>query len=324
MKTAIGLKKGINILKKNIKIWGMSYGVVGDLVMGLPLLTYFEKKYPESYKYWVIEGKCAAIAPIYFNHPLIDRIKITDEWSSFGPVDKKLMDECHFVANTNPKHDRYDWYNIRSCIEETAILAGIDDIKEVLTEDEMKPQLVKWFKTGFDNPQRDTYSRTNEPNLEQFKNSVAIWPFATGGYLGRSPSPSWWAQLINLLVRDDITVYHYGRSIEPPLSTSDKYLKCTSDKFSFFQQIKASLASNLVIGTDSGPMWVMGAYSHPAINLITNYMLDHGTNPLALAPINDNGINIFAPYRAPYGCDIIDVNKLFEMIKERISKLDEA
>ena len=55
------------------RIWGFSFGVIGDLVMGLPMLNYFEKKYPGSYKYWVIEKKCADCAPIYFNHPLIDR-----------------------------------------------------------------------------------------------------------------------------------------------------------------------------------------------------------------------------------------------------------
>ena len=27
----------------------------------------------------------------HFNHPLIDRIKITDEWSGFGHLDKQLM-----------------------------------------------------------------------------------------------------------------------------------------------------------------------------------------------------------------------------------------
>ena len=55
--------------------------------MGLPILNYYEKKYPGSYKYWVIQKKCAQCAPLYFNHPLIDRIKITDEWDEFGDYD---------------------------------------------------------------------------------------------------------------------------------------------------------------------------------------------------------------------------------------------
>ena len=64
---------------KGFKIWGFGYGIIGDLIMSLPMLTYYEKKYPESYKIWAIYKKCAQCAPIYFNHPLIDRIKITDE-----------------------------------------------------------------------------------------------------------------------------------------------------------------------------------------------------------------------------------------------------
>jgi ADP-heptose:LPS heptosyltransferase len=63
---------------KNLKIWGVSYGPLGDLIMGLPILTYFEKKYPNSYKYYVIQKRSSICAPLYINHPLIDKIKVTD------------------------------------------------------------------------------------------------------------------------------------------------------------------------------------------------------------------------------------------------------
>ena len=62
---------------------------------------------------------------------------------------------------------------------------------------------------------------------------------------------------------------------------------------SFFDQIKLSLDSKICIGTDSGSMWVMGAYSHPAINLITNHSPNHNQNFMSLAPKNKNGTNLF-------------------------------
>ena len=55
---------------KDFKIWGISYGLIGDLIMALPSLTYYEKKYPNSYKIWVIEKKCSQCASLFLNHPL--------------------------------------------------------------------------------------------------------------------------------------------------------------------------------------------------------------------------------------------------------------
>jgi hypothetical protein len=48
------------------------------------------------------------------------------------------------------------------------------------------------------------------------------------------------------------------------------------------------------IGTDSGNMWVMGAYSHPAVHLMTNWMVGHRRNFEALVPMNRNGVSVFA------------------------------
>lgn len=298
----------------SFKVWGTSYGVIGDLIMGLPILNYFEKKYPKSYKYWVIEKKCAISAPVFLNHPLIDRIKITDEWSGFGKVDKMLMESCDVVAKvpTAPHHDRYDWYNVRSCVEETAIMAGFPDIKDILTEEELKPMLSKWFDVGLPNTTSNTYSKTNKEKTNNYEKNIAIWPYATGGLPGRSPSARWWFRLIKKLSEKGYTVSHYGRSKELPLSNLENYKRYTS--LSFFDQIKASLASEIVLGPDTGPMWIMGAYSHPAINLMTNHMKDHDSNLLALAPINENAINLFSYYKSGIGCDGINTDLVVENI----------
>ena len=295
-------------MNKNFSIWGMSYGIIGDLIMALPMLTYFEKKHPNSYKYWVIDKKCAQSAPLYFNHPLIDRIKITDEWDSFGAQDELLMNACDLVIPKGAQHDDPDYYNFRSKIEETACMNGITDIKDILTEEELKPRLCKWFDVGVP-AVTSTYAKSKNENQEQYHNNIAIWPFA--GSQGRSPSPKWWNVLIDGLIFKGYTVSHYGMPWDPILSNLKGYK--TFPNLSYFDQVKAALASRLVIGTDSGAQWVMGAYSHPAINLMTNWLPDHRTNLLALEPVNDNG----QTFHAMGGCDNIPIRQVINNVIEK-------
>jgi len=299
--------------QKQLKIWGPLSGIIGDLIMGLPILTYFEKKYPGSYKYWVIQKKCAQCAPLYFNHPLIDRIKITDKWNEFGEYDRELMSQCGIKARpstTGWKHSSPDWYNTVSCVEETAFMGGVTDLLDVLEGVELKPRLYKWFDVG--SPVvTSTYAKSKNDSKEQYYNNIAIWPFA--GSPGRSPSPTWWNALIDSLINSGYTVSHYGMPWDPKLSNLEGYK--TFPHLSYFGQVKAALASRLVLGTDSGAMWVMGAYSHPAINLMTNWLPNHKTNLLALEPVNDNGQTFYEMG----GCDNISLKRVFDSVTERVS-----
>jgi hypothetical protein len=296
------------------KIWGMSYGLIGDLIGGLPMLTYYEKKYPGSYKYFGIEKRCAFTAPLFLNHPLIDRIKISDNWAGWGPSDYKLIESCDVKATyDNFKHDRADWYNYTDFVEETAILAGIQDIRDVLTEEEMKPRLYQWFDVGVDNKDSHTYSKDNNNNLSSFEKSVAIWPFGQGEpNSGRNPNPIWWNNLIEKLIKNNYRVYQYGRDKEPKLSDSTGYQKMTN--MPFFEQIKACLASDIVIGVNTGPMWVVGAYSKPAIHLVTNYLPNHFQRFHSLTPINDNSINLFAESNGGVGCNGIPFEQVVRAV----------
>lgn len=281
-------------MKNNIKIWGMSYGLIGDLIAGLPLLTYFEKKYPNSYKYWVIEKKCSFIAPVFFNHPLIDRIKITDNWGGIGDKDRVEMSKCDILVpyGEGIKHSSPDWWNYYDLVEETALLHGITDLKKVLSSQEMFPKLYKWFDVGVDNPGCHTYTKSNNSYLRPFERSVALWPFGQGDQAyGRNPTVYWYRNLIEKLNHENIKVYHYGRKTEPALCDLPNYKKMTN--LSFFDQLKACLASDVVLGPNTGPMWIIGAYNHPAIHLMTSYLPTHSKKPLSLAPYNINAINIY-------------------------------
>ena len=74
-----------------IKIWGTSFSLIGDLVISLPQLNYFKNKYKDIYVYFVIHKKISYCAPLFFNHPLIDKIHITGEWSSFNDSDYDII-----------------------------------------------------------------------------------------------------------------------------------------------------------------------------------------------------------------------------------------
>jgi len=305
-----------------MKIWGIGYGLIGDIIMQLPLLTYFEKKYPGSYKYLVVLKKISVCVELFINHPLIDRIKVTDDWNFPGKTDLKIARSCGIIdqaynTKTGIRKPPFNgswcsdsrWYNKRSCVEEKAILYGVNDLTEVLNEEEMKPKLVKWFDVGRETRSIGYLREKKVIDQEIFKNSIAIWPFAGYYNLGakRSPSPKWWRGLINSLV-SKYQVYHYGVDKEI-LSNSLNYKSFTY--LSYMQQVKMSLASPLIIGTDSGSMWVFGAYHHPSIHLITNWNKNHNTNFNALAPINDKGINLFAKK----SCDNIDYSKVIEAVE---------
>ena len=174
-------------------------------------------------------------------------------------------------------------------------MSGIYDIKEVLTEDELRPQLYQWFDADFDAIEKNegyTKVRTNSGLIPE--KSVVIWPFSGYGHWpARSPSSNWWNTVVNTLIDNNFMVFHCGWIDEPHLSNLEGYVRCVN--LSFFEQIKISLATKLAIGADSGSMWTLGAYSFPAIHLMTNWRDGHTQNFSAMNPVNINGTSFFAP-----------------------------
>ncbi|MDO8610854.1 MAG: hypothetical protein Q7R95_10010, partial [bacterium] len=165
-------------MDKNFKIWGTSYGLIGDLVMSLPILTYFENKYTNSYKYFVIQKKCSQCVGLFINHPLIDKIKITDDWEYFGEEDMKIYNQCQIKTILDQKHNDQHWYNKYNCVEETARLAGIFDITELLTKEELVPKLYRWFNVGFLSAHNHGYTSEYDGSHNSTSNIISIWPFA--------------------------------------------------------------------------------------------------------------------------------------------------
>lgn len=295
-----------------MRIFGFHSNLIGDLVMALPCLNYYEKLYPGSYKIWHIDGKCAQAAPVFFNHPLIDRIKISKNPESYDAEDFELMRKCEIVINTRPEHTDLYWYNKRSCVEETALMAGVNlDKFNDLSIKEREPSLNMWFKPGlFDSKSVGYCKKDYIPELTDKNKIIAIKPFSGyGPGSKRSPSRLWWEILVSELIELGYTVRHFGFVNEPLLSMSKNYQRFTH--LSFFEQIKVALDSKVSVLCDDGFAWILGAYKHPSIQILCFWQDKHTENPLAFAPINAEAINL---HSFTDKCDDVPVEEVIKYV----------
>ena len=153
--------------------------------------------------------------------------------------------------------------------------------------------------------------------------SLSIWPFAGyGRSKNRNPNEKWWSNFIEKITKDQIHVYHFGYHKEPTLVKNNEYYHRLTD-LDFFSQIKISLGTKFTLGTDSGSMWVLSAYSHPTLTLLTNWYENHHKNFFAALPPNINGDFIFKEN----GFANLTVDEVYKKCSDKgiskVSKLDE-
>lgn len=283
--------------------------LLGDCVASLPFITYLEKKYPNSYKCAYIDLKCSQFAPFLFNQPHLNEIRISDESDKFNDNDKAYFSQYDYQFEPYATPTDLEYFNkyhfCEAIFRMTTFIfpsgkARINPEEyNVLTEQEKKPYLHRWFP------------------INRKKNTIAVW--AKAGYANkdnsidlRSPSNSWWEELCLSLSKMGYKLLLFGHP-------NSDYIKYTEDcrKLSLFDAIKESLACDLVISTDSGSGgWVIGAYGMRQIILYVTYKNGHITNPTAIVPLNykNNSINI-------RGCPSInDINS--ETVLEAINNFN--
>jgi len=290
---------------KNFRIFGIRQSLIGDSIMALPLLTLLEKMQPDSYKIWHIARKCSQSAQLYFNHPLIDKILITDCDEGFGQKDEEEMRKCDVRFNTTPPfHSSADWPNNYNIYEETALMAGFTlEQYNTLTDEEKRPKLIKWFNVEKQRPK-----------------TIALWPCAGyGNENKRNPSELFYLALIGGLSLYGYKIIQFGHpkdyNLQSLVNVCDQHVKdnfSVINHLSFFDQIKMTLGCDLVISTDSGSGLIFGAYEMPQISLLTNHFPNHTKNFTAFSPNNINNTN-FIGIRSP---DNIDVLKVLAKVKE--------
>lgn len=283
---------------KDFKIWGVRSGLLGDMVMAIPLLTLLEKKYPGSFKYWQIARKCQQGEPLFHHHPLINQIVISDCEEGQGPKDLEIMKTCQVVLNTTPQHRDDRFPNFRNIYEETAHMAGFsEDEYNLLTEDEKRPKLVKWFDIENLGPK-----------------TISFWPVA--GYAkwhSRNPSRQWYEKLLSMLYAEGFTIYQCGHPNDYTFAPHPQHIDCRY--FPFFDQIKKSLGTSIALATDSGSSLILGAYGFNQISLLTNHWEypRHIQNFYAFGTNNFNNYSFFGLN----GCDNIKQKEVFDKILEK-------
>jgi ADP-heptose:LPS heptosyltransferase len=276
-------------MEKQIKIWGVRSGMIGDMIMALPILNWLGQIYPHSYKYWAIGQRFSQALPLFINHPMIDKIHILKTAERLSdPDDIKIAQNCDVHFNITPEHPdgtpgiNCFWWNEYNLCEETFRMAGlnIEEYKK-MPKELQKPKLEKWFESNIN------------------KKTIGIWPFAAyGKEPQRSPSLEWWENLLPEIICLGYTIHIFGHPNDPQIKINNSYQNKLLDlrSLSFFDQIKMSLECELCINTDSGSGWVLGAYGHRQISLLSNTAPNHHKNYLAFAPINyyNNNISLFA------------------------------
>lgn len=272
--------------------------------MALPLINVLNFIYDRPKITWPISKKCRQAAPLYIDQPGINSIYITEQDDGLSEFERKwIKKDFDLLIEPSPQHPKeQDWYNYRSCVEETMLMAGAEyyDVYKNLGSSSQIPRLNNWW---------DDSNQVNEK-------TIAI--HSTAGYgqgKNRSPSTDWWRPLCLELLKRGYKVKQFGHSNDEDISSSQ--WECTGifkryNDYSLFEQIQLAAKCEYYIGTDSGFSWIMGALGAKQISLITNWLPNHYTNPLALTPLNcaSNSTNLFAEN----GCDNININKVLELL----------
>ncbi len=276
--------------------------------MSVPALSWIEKRFPSSYKYWQIARKCSQSAPIYFNHPFIDKIVISDCEEGMGPRDHAIAATCDLVFNTTPSHpdgDDRGWVNRYNIYEESWRMTGIPlEEYKLLTPYEQRPHLTQWFDIE-----------------KQSKGTIAIFCASAYGkrqlWHSRFPTRNWYVNLINRLTLEGYKIIQFGHPndyVDEGGSLSNDTSSADARNLEFFTQVKTALGCSLAIVTDSGSGLVLAAYeSLPTITLLTNHTPGHVQNFTAFSsnsPLNQSFVGLGS-------ADNISIDEVVLAVKER-------
>ncbi len=260
--------------------------------MALVQAAYVRAHCPDAYIHWVVAAKCSQAAPLYLNHPAIDRILVTESSEGYGAREMDIAKTCNVVFNPLPQHPDGDiWPNLRGIYAESWVMSGLSESGyRELSASEQVPHLSQWFKT------------------ERRAKSIAIWPGARQGEKEnrRNPPYQWWVQLCTRLEDMGYTVYQCGHPNDGGPFGLDVRQR------SFMDLIALSLGCDLAIGTDSGSMVALAAYhSTPTLSLLSPHWPSHTSNKLAFGPLGARHTNLWAPSNHEH-----DIEKVVDTVRQ--------
>lgn len=256
------------------KFLGFNPQQYGDLYMGTVAARYLKSLEPDGHLTFMIAGDYRECAPLFIDHPHIDRVHILDSpRDRLYQSDLDWIDEQHFILTFNPfsDHDHSrPWWKERRQTHEVAYMHRIP----IIDDDNGKIHMAKWFKptTGLGNhiafaPFPGSYSAVIAPKTLSLETAQKI---------------------VDIIVSLGYKVLQIGSPSEPALIGADKR------DTDYFTSVKNVLGCKCFVGGDSGFMWLMSGYNFPCLGLYSNgYYTPRFIS--AIQPINPNALYLDAP-----------------------------
>lgn len=224
-----------------MKIIGFNQGQIGDLAINMVPCRAIKLKYPNSHLVFSINKKYESAAPIFFNNPLIDEIKIWDGYDDWPTEqDKKWISENKFDLFFNPMPQVTDpeWFLKRHHTEETCLMHNL------VPPNNLQINFTKYF---------DIY--------EKYKNCVAISAFTSVGAQRDIPYDIA-EKIVNYLHTLGIETIQLGLPNHPKLPTTYSIPGGT-----IFEDVKIALSCKFLITADTGLNYLMSGYEHKVLGL---------------------------------------------------------
>lgn len=253
---------------------GFVCGRAGDLFMATVTARALKRLEPDCHLTFTIGRDYREAAPLFLNHPHIDRIHILNSTGAggFDVVDQHWIAGQRFdwVANPLADHIHSDpWWTHRIQPLEICHMHGIP----VDPSERGRIEMAQWFD-----------------KLPGYKDYVAFAPFP-GFYAGLDPAKNdktlsidQAQRVVDHLVARKIGVIQIGGPTEPAL----KGVVSSPRAWSYFDSVQAILSCRLFIGGDTGMTWLMSGYD---FNTVAFYGSRYYGRQWVhnIQPINPNG-----------------------------------
>lgn len=263
------------------KFLGFNPQQYGDLYMCTVAARCLKRVVPDSHLTFIIASDYRECAPIFLDHPDIDRVHILSRSKDgLDEIDWKWIKDQKFDHIFNPMqdHDHSDpWWKKRHQALETAYMHRLP-----IDADDGKISLTRWFKP--------------EVGLEKY---VAISPWAAfyAGTTNPKAIPMHMIQrVVDWLIGNGWSVLQIGGPNEPVIEGAKQL---STD---YFTSLRYVLGCRAMIMGDSGFNWLLSGYDFPVLGLYSEYYFgkDFIHN---IQPINKNGVYLTGKTVADIGVE---------------------
>jgi ADP-heptose:LPS heptosyltransferase len=243
-----------------MKCIGFNQGQYGDLCMNTIACRALKEKFPECELHFGINKKYASLAPIFENHPLINKIHIWDaydDWPSEKDRQHISKEEYDFTFNAMPKHTQDHWYINHHQTAETCYMHGLIPPKNLQVE------LHKYFDT------------------ERNKKHVALNLYAETRGFTKIPNFEQAKKISDLIKSKGYTPVQIGLPDQPQICEK-RFIG------SFFDSVKFTLSCDFLFTVDSAMSWIASGYSFPTLGIYSYTYYPYVSTSKNWQPINPN------------------------------------